>query len=455
MRELHVVATSGNGRHVMLAAQQGAERGEYGVAIDRRLSAAMRGELAGEDGRSPSDGVTPKQIQARLRAGESSEQIAESAGVPVERIERFAGPVEGERQRMIDEVQKAVSSRPRLGPSVAPLGEAVDQHLAKAPGYRPERTVWSSRREPWGTWLVELTFVARAKNHTAIYRYDPHTREVEPMDSPSALLAHVTEIEDPHEIGRAPAARVTTAPARGRTTSSGSTTAGARAKRPAGASVAAPGKNAAGKKASSQSASNKGGRTVRAAAPEIAAARNKRRAPSRAQAPKVAVKAQAPAPSEPVKVTRPPAPAAAATPARAIPTRAIATRAKAAKARTAAAQKKSVANPVAAELEPTGLAVEEQGAVAATPTEQTPSSPPTLRVVASGDNAEKGRPDEDVDEAAVPPTEADAQPEEQEAPQAVPVRRAAGERATVPAWADVLFGTARVTGSDRGDGAKD
>jgi len=93
VRELHVVSVSEDGRHVLLSARKAAA-GEFRVALDSRLAAALRGELPrpGET-TAPVISLTPKEIQSRLRAGESSEQIAASAGVPVARVERFAGPV--------------------------------------------------------------------------------------------------------------------------------------------------------------------------------------------------------------------------------------------------------------------------------------------------------------------------------------------------------------------------
>ncbi len=96
MRELHVVATSEDGRHVVLATRRNASTGQYRVAVDDRLAAALRGEAPAPDV-APSAPLSPRDIQRRLRAGESVEQIARSAGVPVERVERYAGPVLAER----------------------------------------------------------------------------------------------------------------------------------------------------------------------------------------------------------------------------------------------------------------------------------------------------------------------------------------------------------------------
>ncbi|MCW2679776.1 MAG: hypothetical protein JWM62_1177, partial [Frankiales bacterium] len=190
MRELHVVATSEDGRHVVLATRKGAESGDYRVALDERLTAAVRGDLP-RPGETEPTVVTPKEIQARLRAGESPEQVAASAGVPVAKIDRYAGPVLAERERVIAQARAGFVTRSRLGASAVPLGEAVDRHLAETTGVRLETVEWSARREDGGTWLVELSYISQARRRSATWRYDGARREVTAVDNGSAQLAHV------------------------------------------------------------------------------------------------------------------------------------------------------------------------------------------------------------------------------------------------------------------------
>ena len=191
MRELHVVAVSEDGRHVLLAGTKGASTGGFRVALDDRLLAAVRGDLAkpGEDPHAPSD-LTPKDIQARLRAGESAESIALSASVPVTRVERFSGPVQGEMARMIDATRSAHLVRGRLGRSVLTLGQAVDRVLAQTPSLRPESISWETRREDDGRWLVTVSWFARARTRSAAWHYDPATKTVTSTDPAAAALAH-------------------------------------------------------------------------------------------------------------------------------------------------------------------------------------------------------------------------------------------------------------------------
>ena len=368
MRELHVVALSEDGRSVLLATSKKATAGGFRLKLDDKIAAALRGDLPrpGESAVRASS-VTPKEIQARMRAGESAEEIAASAGVPVARVERFAGPVLSERERIIDEARAAFLSRGRLGPSLLPLGDAVDAALAETPSLRPETVTWTARRLDSGHWLVQVSYVSRARTRTGSWVYDPSTRSLVASDPASGALGHAGEDATAKKPAAAPRAGALPV-ARKRKA----------APRKASKAAKAPAKKAAAKKATPVKAAKKA--AARPAAP-AKAAKKVAKAPARKVAAKAAPKPAArKAPAAPKKVARVATPAAA--------------------------------TPVAEVLiEP---AVE-------------PESPPTLRVVPT--------PPPPRAEPAEPPAEpAELTP--------TPKRRAAGERATVPDWADVLFGAA-------------
>ena len=192
MRELFVIALSEDGRSLVLATTPDASRGGFCVAVDDRLVAAVRGQLPARGQDQPRDSpVTPKEIQARLRAGESAQQIAATAGLPVGRIERFSGPVLSERTRMIDSARAAVVVRGRGGPSAVPLGDAVEEHLAATASLRTESVLWSARREDDGRWLVEVTWVARGRGKHGRWWWDPTARAVTAVDPASAALGYL------------------------------------------------------------------------------------------------------------------------------------------------------------------------------------------------------------------------------------------------------------------------
>lgn len=249
MRQLHVVALSEDGRSVLLATSKTAKTGGFSLLIDDRLTAALRGDLPRPGEAEVRDsGVTPKEIQSRLRAGESPEQIAASAGVPVARVERFAGPVLSERERIIEEARATYVSRSRRGPSTLPLGDAVDAALAETSGLRPESVVWTARRLESGHWLVQVSYIARARTRTSSWVYEPHTRSITASDTASAALGHAGDAPVQSRAKAAPAkkkpaakaAPVKKAPARKAPVKP------AAVKKPATATKAAPRKKPAG-----------------------------------------------------------------------------------------------------------------------------------------------------------------------------------------------------------------
>ena len=194
MRELHVVALSEDGGSVLLATTRDATRGGFRVAVDDRLAAAVRGDLPRPGEQLVRDStLTPAQIQSRLRAGASAEQIAREAGVPVARVERFSGPVLSERARVIDAAGAAHLVRGRLGRSVLPMGAAVTAALEGSSGYREDSEDWTTRREEDGRWTVTVSWFARARIHTASWTWDPSGKVLLAVDPAAAALGHVPE----------------------------------------------------------------------------------------------------------------------------------------------------------------------------------------------------------------------------------------------------------------------
>lgn len=272
MRELHVVTVSEDGRHVLLAGRRGSTTATFRVALDDRLAAAVRGDLPRPGDEPAGPDLTPKQIQARLRAGESAEAIALSAGVPVTRVERFAGPVQGEMARVIDAARSSYLVRGRLGRSAVPLGKAVDAALAQSPSLRPDSIEWETRRDEDGAWLVTVTWFARARSRVASWRYELAGDLLTAVDTVSATLGH----HDPDAPARKPP----------RST----------------AATAAPAKPAAKKAAAKKSSAGKASRARKAPAKKAAAKKSPaKKSPAKKAPAKKVVAKRAPAKKAPAK----------------------------------------------------------------------------------------------------------------------------------------------------------
>ncbi len=130
MQELRFVAVSEDGSYAVLAVPGRSAR--FTLPIDERLRAVALGQtsrLAQYEIEVESP-LRPKEIQARIRAGETAEEIADAAGIPVERVRWFEGPVLAERAYIADQAQAA--SVRRAGDSGGPgarLGDIVPERI--------------------------------------------------------------------------------------------------------------------------------------------------------------------------------------------------------------------------------------------------------------------------------------------------------------------------------------
>jgi hypothetical protein len=181
--ELRVVAVSNDGSRLVLKA---ADSTEYFLPIDERLRAAVRGDRPRLGQIDVESHLRPRDIQARIRAGASAEEVAQLAGISVERVRRFEGPVLAERAFMAERARK--TSIRRQGESTGPqLGDAVAERLLLR-GAEKDSTVWDSWRRDDNTWEVSLQFRADGQAHQARWTYDPPRRLVQAIDDDARAL---------------------------------------------------------------------------------------------------------------------------------------------------------------------------------------------------------------------------------------------------------------------------
>ncbi len=188
MQELRFVAVSEDGSYAVLAVPGRSAR--FTLPIDERLRAVALGQtsrLAQYEIEVESP-LRPKEIQARIRAGETAEEIADAAGIPVERVRWFEGPVLAERAYVADQAQSASVRRAGDSASGPRLGDIVPGRLSAA-GVDPADGQWDSRKRGDGNWQVSLTFSASGRLHIAEWIFDPRRRHVMPDDDNAARLS--------------------------------------------------------------------------------------------------------------------------------------------------------------------------------------------------------------------------------------------------------------------------
>lgn len=101
----------------------------------------------------PPQPLTPREIQVRVRAGETPEQLAAEAGVSTERIIRFAYAVLQERLRVGAEARRARARRGGPEGEMQPFGETVDARFEEH-GISAQSIAWDAVREGDGPWTL-------------------------------------------------------------------------------------------------------------------------------------------------------------------------------------------------------------------------------------------------------------------------------------------------------------
>lgn len=189
MRPVRFVALSEDGQALVLADEVGRL---LALPIDDRISGALT-----SDGGSHPVGtavavanaevmatLSPRDIQARIRSGESAEDVARVAGVPVDRVLRYAGPVLQERAML---AQHARRTRLKTSDSGAPLSEVVDGRLAQH-GIDTEKISWDAYRREDGTWRIVATWPSGKATAQAIWDLDKSRQVVSPHDDMAQYL---------------------------------------------------------------------------------------------------------------------------------------------------------------------------------------------------------------------------------------------------------------------------
>src|SRR4051794_28372995 len=173
MRTLRLVALSDDGKSLILTAEStdGSDEFErFELPIDERVRAAARGDARLGAIEDLGNTLPPRVIQARIRAGESPEQVALASGTRVERIMRFAHPVLQERARIAEQARDA---RVRLseGTGTVTLNTFMTERL-RLLGADGDAVRWDAHRDQDGTWLITGEWRAGHKSGSTCWSYD-------------------------------------------------------------------------------------------------------------------------------------------------------------------------------------------------------------------------------------------------------------------------------------------
>ena len=173
MRALRVVGITEGGGELSVVLEDPVRHERFTVPADEQLRAAARGDLTrlGQISIELESQLRPREIQARIRAGASVEQVAAAAGVPIQKIERFAYPVLLERSRTAEVAQRAHPMRAD-GPDTRTLGDVV-AHTFGLRGQEYADGEWDSWKGEDGKWIVALSWQAGRSDNRAHWTFQP------------------------------------------------------------------------------------------------------------------------------------------------------------------------------------------------------------------------------------------------------------------------------------------
>jgi hypothetical protein len=207
MVHLRFIGVSEDGRKLLLVSDAGVE---FTVDADDRLRAALSGRGTGQEpgqgGQQPRTGqlerqmestLRPRDIQARIRAGETPETVAQVAGTSVDKVMPYAAPVLAERAHVAERAQRAsIRRRPADGvatSSARTLGDAVGSHL-RSRNVDPETVAWDAWRREDGRWTLTGSYTTIVRVGAAHFSFDaPGNYVVADDDDAHWLLGEVPD----------------------------------------------------------------------------------------------------------------------------------------------------------------------------------------------------------------------------------------------------------------------
>ena len=211
MQQLRLVGVQDDGEHLLLSNDAGEE---FSLPVNEALrSAAMRpiGRPSAQAADAASGTLSPKDIQAKIRAGASAEQVASEFGLDVDRVRKYEGPVLAERDwtaQLARQVEVASPQpghdlyRSTFGDDPATLGEMVG-HRVSAMGMDSGSLRWDAWREHDGTWTVVADFSTQGLESTvdeqppAIWSFRPVSRHLDNRNRWAQILSELDPLDGP------------------------------------------------------------------------------------------------------------------------------------------------------------------------------------------------------------------------------------------------------------------
>jgi hypothetical protein len=157
---------------------------EYRVAVDDHISRSIANPVRQASAPVDSLGVTPRDIQTRIRRGETAADIAAEAGVEEERVLRYAGPVLAERAHLASRACATFVKRPQGDDTLENLVvNKLDAHDIDC-----NELEWDAWRREDARWNVTVAWPVGSGAGYATWLFDPASQTVIAFDDEARWL---------------------------------------------------------------------------------------------------------------------------------------------------------------------------------------------------------------------------------------------------------------------------
>lgn len=129
---------------------------------------------------------SPREVQARVRGGESAEVVAADTGWPLDKVLRYAEPLLAERSFIAEQAQSVEIRRSGGGATLVESAHAALDDAGSATDR--EALEWDAWRREDGRWIVSATYIDQTGSHTAQWSYDHAGRNIHPLDDEARML---------------------------------------------------------------------------------------------------------------------------------------------------------------------------------------------------------------------------------------------------------------------------
>jgi hypothetical protein len=195
MSELRLTGKNPEGTHITLTNPSGEE---FTVRISDTLRATVnQPRLTAVVASDEVESMSVKEIQRRLRAGETMDAIARDGHISIEKVERFAGPILQERVYILDQAFSIVL-RKESARDQETFFDVVISRLAPM-GVDSDSLSWNTWRIDDGTWTIDLSYPNRDGHGSATWNFDLNRRSITATNENARWM-----------LGQEPAARTQT-----------------------------------------------------------------------------------------------------------------------------------------------------------------------------------------------------------------------------------------------------